>query len=93
MTELNSASVPKPVSTPEPRALPAYKSKKTQERVTHLVSHLLLLAGALLMVVPFILDALDFAESAWENLCIPSPVDSRPGRLSQLRQYVDGPAV
>jgi multiple sugar transport system permease protein len=54
MAELNSASVPKPVSTPEPRALPAYKSKKTQARMTHLVSHLLLLAGALLMVMPFI---------------------------------------
>lgn len=53
MTELNSASVPQPVSQPEPRVLSTFKSKKNQERAAHLVSHLLLIAGALLMIVPF----------------------------------------
>lgn len=53
MTELNSASVPQPVSQPGPRVLSTFKSKKNQERAAHLVSHLLLIAGALLMIVPF----------------------------------------
>ncbi|RPJ43483.1 MAG: carbohydrate ABC transporter permease [Chloroflexi bacterium] len=53
MTELNSTSTPTPISEVEPHALTGWRSKKTQERVTHLISHLLLLTGAVIMVVPF----------------------------------------
>lgn len=53
MTELNPTAVPKPASKQELSVRHALGSKKNQEKVTHFFSHFILLAGALIMVVPF----------------------------------------
>jgi ABC-type glycerol-3-phosphate transport system permease component len=54
MNQLDSTSVPQPASRPEPRTLPVWQSQENQEKITHLISHIILLAGTLIMVVPFL---------------------------------------
>lgn len=54
MAELNPTSTPQPISRTAPRAWLGLRSKKKQEKIVHLISHILLMAGALVMVVPFL---------------------------------------
>jgi multiple sugar transport system permease protein len=54
MTDPTPTTVPQPIQGTKPRVQPLLSSKKNQEKIAHLASHLLLLAGGFLMVVPFL---------------------------------------
>jgi multiple sugar transport system permease protein len=53
MTEQISPPIPQPASQPRVRGLPFLRSKQNQQKVAHSISHIILLVGALIMVVPF----------------------------------------
>jgi multiple sugar transport system permease protein len=54
MTEQNTTQEPQLAGSQGPMKLPGMRSKKSQEKVAHFLSHILLLVGALIMVVPFL---------------------------------------
>jgi len=53
MTDLPSTSGSQPISKPMAPVLHFLRSKRNQEKVAHFFSHVLLIAGGLIMVVPF----------------------------------------